>query len=304
MPAYACAEGSPRRAGGASQPLYGWWTNKREPSGNNKLCAGPADGSLWEVSLSDQAFIRRQLKWQRVIRGTPRTQGCLVSLDILWVNYSQPWGSAVCLRKDLSFLIWSLSMLLFWARRQRRHVIRSLGLRKGGREGSQSSSTERASWGERVCMSGEAGLSLETDVKQECVCLTSALQQASWRRNLPQTAASYFTSVSRWPTFCWEEGSPNNKCNIERSTPWLGDLEMSWGSVRTASVCWSCFSPKGNNTVSSGKHTLKIFRYTANSSNFSIQNAETKKRAHLNKQKLHDGTANHLLDWQGSFYTK
>lgn len=37
-------------------------------------------------------------------------------------------------------------------------------------------------WGKRPALRG----SLETDVKQELVCLTSPMQQASWRHDLPQ----------------------------------------------------------------------------------------------------------------------
>ena len=73
-------------------------------------CACHADGSeksLFQIMPSFSGSLMCKMAACDQMYST-HTQGCLVSLNILWVNHSQPWGSAVCLRKDLSFLIWSL----------------------------------------------------------------------------------------------------------------------------------------------------------------------------------------------------
>lgn len=71
---------------------------------------------------------------------------------------------------------------------------------------------------------GEAGL-LETDVKQELVCLTSPLQQASWRLDLPTTEAGpancclILTSVSLLTYFLPGCGESKQKVQKKQKTP-------------------------------------------------------------------------------------
>lgn len=126
-------------------------------------------------------------------------QHWLVSLNIHLVNYSQPRGytltGQLCVRTCLSwFYLWIFCYSGHIVKD--RCVIRIvLVSRKGEEERDHravkpSNLTEGAArWTRPLSASGgvKGGPrgSLETDVKQELVCLTSPLQQASWRRNLP-----------------------------------------------------------------------------------------------------------------------
>lgn len=188
-----------------------------------------------------------------------------------WLIIHSPEGLqssrvAACVRACLSWLY--LSRFRYSGHRVNdRHVIRiSLVSSKGGEDGV-TEQLNRQTWlieqlGERVWVAGKgrpAGLARNRCQTGTCVFNVSSAasfletQSASTEAS-QQTAASYLTSVSLWPTFCWDVESQNKKYKKQKahSLPgWFGKKAL-WnvlGEVLGKRLSFlAAFLPTGKNT--------------------------------------------------------